>query len=175
MQKPPYIKKSVQLSTCNSKEVFDSIICRSTLYLPQLVASKPTRSSWLHSCQCLLDIEFADDIAIYMQQDVENLKKLESGLSLFCKRSNGMINWHKSCAIWLYDEAHHAWHPHPNFMWINSGANTKCLGFQIGFNFPPETMIAPIIQSIRQKLIHWSPNKLSLASHIVGGGLSQIL
>ena len=128
-----------------------------------------------HSHQCLLDTGFANDTAIYTQGKMENLKKLESGLSLFCKRSNGMINWHKSCAIWLYDEAHHAWHPHPNFMWINSGANTKCLGFQIGFNFPPETMIAPIIQSIRQKLIHWSPNKLSLASHIVGGGLSQIL
>ena len=45
--------------------------------------------------------EFADDTTVYLQGDLENLKKLESGLAVFCKRSNAMINWHKSCAIWF--------------------------------------------------------------------------
>ena len=120
-----------------------------------------------HSHQIILDIEFADDTAVYLQGDLENLKKLESGLAVFCKRSNAMINWHKSCAIWLSQETHPAWHPHPAFKWINQGASTKYLGFQIGFNIPPETMIAPVIHSIRQKLIHWSSKKLSLAGRII--------
>ena len=72
-----------------------------------------------HSHQCLLDIEFVDDIVVYMQGDMENRKKLESGLSLFSERSNTMINWHKSCAIWLYDDSHPTWCRHPSFMWIN--------------------------------------------------------
>ena len=82
---------------------------------------------------------------VYLQGDLENLQKLEDGLAVFCKRSNAMINWHKSCAIWLSHETHPEWHPHPAFKWINQGASTKYLGFQIGFNIPPQTMIAPVI------------------------------
>ena len=100
---------------------------------------------------------------------MENLNKLKSGLSLFCKKSNSMINWHKSCAIWLS----HALRPHPNFMLINQGVSTRYLGFQIGFNIAHETMIAPIIHSIQQKSIHWSSKKLSLRGHIIGA--NQVL
>ena len=46
-----------------------------------------------HSHQSLLDIEFVDDTVVYMQGDLENLQKLESGLIVvFCKKSNVMIN-----------------------------------------------------------------------------------
>ena len=117
-----------------------------------------------------MDIEFAYDNAVYLQGELENLQKLESG---FCKRSNAMINWHKSCAIWLSHEAHPTWHPNLTFKWINQGASTKYLGFQIGFNIPPETMIALVIHSIRQKLIHWSSKKLSLAGHIIVANSQQ--
>ena len=93
----------------------------------------------LPSHQCLMDIEFADDTAaIYIQADVENLKKLESGLSLFCERSITMINWYKSCTIWFFDESHLAWCPSTSFTWINQGVSTKYSGFQIGFNIPPQ-------------------------------------
>ena len=109
-----------------------------------------------HSHQSILDIEFADDTTVYLQGDLENLQKLEDGLVVFCKRSNATINWHKSCTIWLSQETHPACHPHPAFKWIIQGASTKYLGFQIGFNIPLETMIALVIHSIRQKLIHWS-------------------
>ena len=108
----------------------------------------------MHSNQCLLDIEFVDDNIIYLEGGVENLKHLESGVSLFCERSNAIINWHKSCAIWLSNEPHPTWHPHPSFMWINQGASSMYLGFQIGYNTPPKTIIAPVIHSIQQKLIH---------------------
>ena len=37
------------------------------------------------SHQCLLNIEFVDDTPVYMQGDMENLKKLECGLSLFLR------------------------------------------------------------------------------------------
>ena len=114
---------------------------------------------------CLPCIEFADDTAIYMQGDVENLKKLESGLSLLCKRSNAIINWHNSYAISLSNESHPAWHPHPSFMFINQGASTKYLGFQIGFNILSEITI--VIHSIWQKLMYWSSKKLSLSGHII--------
>ena len=121
-----------------------------------------------HSHQSVLDIEFVDDTAVYLQGDLENVQKLESGLDIFCKRSNAMINWHKSCAIWLCHEAHPTWHPNPAFKWLNQGASTKYLGFQIGFNIPPKTiMITPVIHSIQQKLIHWSSKKLSLAGRII--------
>ena len=45
--------------------------------------------------------------------------------------------------------------------------STKYLGFQIGFNIPSETIIALVIHSIGQKLIHWSSKKLSLAGRII--------
>ena len=87
-------------------------------------------------------------------------KKLGSGLSLFYEQSKANNNWHKSCVIWLYDESHPSWCTHPNFTW--EWAQGIWL-FQIGFNIPPKTMIASIIHSIQQKLIHWSSKKLSLA------------
>ena len=65
-----------------------------------------------HSHQCLMDIKFVDDTTVSMQGGVKNLKKLKSGLSLFCKRSNAMINRHKSFSTWVSNESHPAWHPH---------------------------------------------------------------
>ena len=111
----------------------------------------------------LLDIQFPNDTTVYL----ENMKKLESGSAMFCKRSDAMINWHKSCAIWVSHEAHPTWHPNHTFKWINQGASTKYLGFQIVFNIPSETMIETFIHSIQQKLIHWSLKKLSLAGRII--------
>ena len=93
---------------------------------------------------------------VYMQGDLEHLHKLESGLPIFCNRSNVVIIWNKSCAIWLSHETYPTWHWHPAFKWINQAENTKYLGFQIGFNIPPKTMIAPNIHSIWQKLTHCS-------------------
>ena len=42
------------------------------------------------------------------------------------------------------------------------------LGFQIGYNTPPKTIIAPVIHSIQQKLIHWSLKKLTSGTHHSG-------
>ena len=134
-----------------TSSILISIIRRSTLLLSQLVASQPT---WA-SCASLSP-----------KHPRYRICRWNIG-AIFCKRSNAMINWHKSCAIWLSHETHPAWHPHPAFKWIKQGESTKYLGFQIGFNIPTETIIAPIILSIRQKLIHWSSKKLSLAGRII--------
>ena len=75
-----------------TSSILISIIRRSTLLLSQLATTQLTWSSHAYSHQSILDIEFADDTAVYVQGDLENLKKLESGLAVFCKRFDAMIN-----------------------------------------------------------------------------------
>lgn len=40
-------------------------------------------------------------------------------------------------------------------------------GFLVGVNLPPEQQIAPLLFSIRKKILNWSSTKLSLAGQVV--------
>ena len=61
------------------------------------------------------DAEFADDTALYLKGDLENLEKTEVAISTFCKASGALVNWNKSFAFWVGDVNPPLWNPHPQF------------------------------------------------------------
>ena len=44
----------------------------------------------------LLDSEYADDTALYVQDDIETLERVRLALEVFCLTTGAKINWHKS-------------------------------------------------------------------------------
>ena len=43
-----------------------------------------------------LDFEYADDTALYVQDDMETLEWVRLALEIFCLAAGAKINWHKS-------------------------------------------------------------------------------
>jgi hypothetical protein len=46
---------------------------------------------------------FVDDMALFLQGDPTNLQKAFDILELFCDASGAKLNWHKSCALWIFE------------------------------------------------------------------------
>ena len=113
------------------------------------------------------DAEFADDTALYLKGDLENLQKTELAISTFCKASGALVNWNKSFAFWVGDVEPPLWSPHPQFRWIPSGCPVRYLGCTIGIDLSMENQVAPLLLSLRKKLLLWSSTKLSFAGRIV--------
>ena len=59
--------------------------------------------------QQLLDSKFADDIAIYVQGNDDNLSKLQEAVEEFCLASRAKINWHKSLGFWVSQNSLPTW------------------------------------------------------------------
>ena len=55
----------------------------------------------IRTAEELLDSEFADDTAVYLQGGEENLRRFASAMERFCRASGALINWHKSCGFWV--------------------------------------------------------------------------
>ena len=115
----------------------------------------------------LLDAEFADDIAMYLHGQEANLRCFERALETFCDASGAHINWHKSCGFWIGQRDPPQWLPSAQFQWIPAGTSVRYLGCQIGIHLLAEQQIAPLLLSIRKKLLHWSSARLSLAGRVV--------
>ena len=113
------------------------------------------------------DAEFADDTALYLKGDLENLEKTEVAISTFCKASGALVNWNKSFAFWVGDVNPPLWNPHPQFRWIPSGCPVRYLGCTIGVDLSMENQVAPLLLSLRQKLLLWSSAKLSFAGRVI--------
>ena len=48
----------------------------------------------------LLDAEFADDTAMYLDGTMPNLLWFHEAMKFFCAALGAKINWHKSCGLW---------------------------------------------------------------------------
>ena len=117
--------------------------------------------------EALLDAEFADDTAMYLAGHEDNLARFQAALEVFCDASGAKINWHKSCGFWIGAGAPPQWLPDPSFRWIPEGTPMRYLGCQIGLELTAEQQIAPLLLSIKRKLIFWSSARLSLAGRAV--------
>ena len=115
----------------------------------------------------LLDSEFADDTAAYLHGHEANLVRFQLALEQFCDASGAKINWHKSCGFWVSEDALPQWVPSTQFQWIPPGRAVRYLGCQVGLDLTAEQQIAPLLLSIRRKLIFWSSARLSLAGRVV--------
>ena len=117
--------------------------------------------------QELVDAEFADDTTFYMKGSLQNLIRLEMGMQIFCKASGAKINWNKSMALWISKNPPPPWMPHQDFRWIQRGIGVRYLGCQIGVDLSAKLQIAPMLLTIKKKLLFWSSAKLSFAGRVV--------
>ena len=51
--------------------------------------------------EALLDAEFVDDTAMYLDGHEDNLTRFQSALEIFCDALSAKISWHKSCGFWI--------------------------------------------------------------------------
>ena len=104
---------------------------------------------------------------MYLAGHVENLVRFQTNLETFCDASSAKINWHKSCNFWVGEGSPPGWLPDPLFQWILPGTCVRYLGCHVGLELSAEQQIAPLLLSIRRKLVFWSSARLSLAGRVV--------
>ena len=63
----------------------------------------------------LLDAEFADDTAVYLQGREANLVCFQEALERFCDALGAKINWHKLCGFWVDSGETPRWSPDVQF------------------------------------------------------------
>ena len=76
----------------------------------------------------LLDSEFVDDTAVYLEGRLENMLKLQRALEIFCTRSGAKLNWNKTVGFWVSESMNPNWKPHAEFRWIQEGSTVRYLG-----------------------------------------------
>ena len=98
-----------------------------------------------------------------------NLVWFQTALEQFCDASGAKINWHKSCGFWVGGDGDELpqWSPSVGFQWIPPGRAVRYLGCEVGLDLTAEQQIAPLLLSIRRKLLFWSSLRLSLAGRVV--------
>ena len=117
--------------------------------------------------QDILDSEFADDTALYVDGTLTNLQQVQGALSQFCIASGAKLNWEKTVAFWVSKEPPPCWAPHHTFQWTQRGVAVRYLGVQVGIDLVPELHAAPLLLTLRKKLFLWSHAKLSLAGRVI--------
>ena len=110
-----------------------------------------------------MDSEFVDDTTLYVQVSHVNLLQVQKVVDDFSHASGALINWDKSSSFWVAEG------DPPNnvfssgFTWIHTSHSIRYLGCRVGLGLNVENMIAPLLLRLRNKLIFWNKEKLSLA------------
>lgn len=111
---------------------------------------------------------FADDTALYLQGDPDNLDKAYVLLEAFCGASGSKVNWDKTFGVWAANSPRTcSWGEDLGLKWLAEGEVTKYLGFPFGLNISQADKDAKILLQIRSKLQAWSGKKLSLAARVL--------
>ncbi len=105
---------------------------------------------------------------MYLKGTPSNLDKAQKVLATFSTASGAKVNWHKSTAIWASKNARTwQWGTEVGLKWVPNGEGTKYLGVLVGFHLPPEANFDKLMVALKNKLIAWSHNLLSLAGRIL--------
>ena len=85
-------------------------------------------SSYLRSCSTgikgitlpiaqstLLDAEFANDMTLYVDEEIGNLGQVQNALQNFSESTCASLNWNKLVGLWVGEEPHPAWYSGPAF------------------------------------------------------------
>ena len=59
------------------------------------------------------------------------------------------------------------WLPHPNFQWLQHRRSIWYLGCRVGIDITNDQLIAPLLMSLKKKLLFWSSKHLSFAGRII--------
>ena len=114
-----------------------------------------------------VDCEFADDTALYVQASHGNLFHVQKAVDDFSDASGALINWDKSSGFWVASGDPPVNVPSLGFTWIPQGQSIRYLGCRVGVGLKSEDMIAPLLLRLRNKLVYWNKEKLSLAGRVV--------
>ena len=114
-----------------------------------------------------VDSEFADDTALYVVASQVNLLQVQKVVDDFSHASGALINWDKSSGFWIASGDPPVNIPTSGFTWIPRGQSIRYLGCRMGLGLNAEDMITPLLLTLRNKLIYWNKEKLSLAGHVV--------
>ena len=63
----------------------------------------------------ILDAEFADETALYINGYVSNLDRVQNALQTFLDATGASLNWNKSVGLWVSDVPRLEWYPSPEF------------------------------------------------------------
>ena len=69
--------------------------------------------------------------------------------------------------FWIGQEEPPNWSPDAHFRWIPRGTPVRYLGCQVSIELSPAHQIAPLLLTIRKKLLNWSTTKLSFSGRII--------
>ena len=84
----------------------------------------------------------------------------------FLDASGALINWIKSSGFWVAPGEPPVNVPSSRFTWIPKGQSIRYLGCRVGLELKAKE-VAPLLLRLRNKLIYWNKEKLSLAGRIV--------
>ena len=115
----------------------------------------------------VLDVEFADDTALYVDGEIGNLGQVQNALQNFSEATGASLNWNKSVGVWVGATPHPDWYPGSTFRWLNQGEPIRYLGCLVGIDLKSEAMLSPLLLSIRHKLLYWDAQQLSFAGRVV--------
>ena len=98
---------------------------------------------------------------------MSNLYKAQAALETFCVASGAKVNWCKSMGFWVSARPLPSRRPSEFFRWIQEGVSVRYLGCQVGINVNKERLLAPLMLSLRKKLMIWDTIELSLAGRVM--------
>ena len=98
---------------------------------------------------------------------MSNLYKAQAALETFCVASGAKVNWCKSMGFWVSARPLPSRRPSEFFRWIQEGVSVRYLGCQVGINVNKERLLAPLMLSLRKKLMIWDTIELSLADRVM--------
>ena len=101
-----------------------------------------------------MDVEFADDTALYVDGEIGNLSRVQDALQVFSDATGASLNWNKSVGIWVGEETHPTWYPRPSLRWPHHGEPVHYLGCIVGIDLQPKATLWPLLLSIKRKLLH---------------------
>ena len=119
------------------------------------------------NAQQLLDSEFLDDTANYVQCNDDILRKLLVVVEELCLAFGGKINWHKSLGFWVSQNPLPTWMPSHEFKWVPKGTTTCYLGCHVGLHVNADMLVASLLLNLRRNFLLWDLVNLSFAGCVL--------
>ena len=109
-----------------------------------------------------MDSEFVDDTSLYVHASQFNLFQVQKVVDDFSNASGALINWDKSSGFWVVSGYSPFNVRTSGFTWIPQSQFIIYLGCRVGLGLNAKDMIVPLLLRVRNKLIYWNKEKLSL-------------
>jgi hypothetical protein len=127
--------------------------------------SQEVRGIYLPNNEELINCQFADDTALFLELSEINFRNMQEKLNIFCFMSGAKISQTKSIFLG-WDERPPDWFLHYNFQWGGPNRITRYLGIPFSVEPDLKDMWSWVREKIVNKLNKWHNRALSLAGRI---------